>query len=249
MSIQSKNLAQSEYLRLTDQLARKLAVTETILRNRAQFFAEIRDQVGLPAKIQALFVSSIAFMAIYGGVMGSTHSLWQALSSAIKMPLLFLVTSIICLPTLYFFNTLFGARLTLSQTLTLILTPLTVIAILLFSFAPITLFFLLTTSGYQFFKLLNVAFFSVSGAIGMTFFAYGMRTVSTAAEQTPGTRRLILLIWIILFAFVGSQMAWTLRPLIGYPNAPFELIRQFGGNFYTDILASIGEFLGFIIRR
>jgi hypothetical protein len=249
MNIQSKRLAQPDYGRLTGRLAEKLAVTETILRNRAQFFAEVRDQVDLPAKIQSLFVSSIAFMAIYGAVMGSTQGLWQALSSGVKMPLLFLVTSLICLPTLYFFNTLFGSRLTLSQTLTLILTPMTVIAILLFSFAPITLFFMLTTFGYQFFKLLNVAFFTVSGVVGMAFFTYGMRAVSTTSDQSPGMRRYILLIWIVLFAFVGSQMAWTLRPFIGYPDAPFELIRQFGGNFYGDILVSLGEFLGFIVVR
>jgi len=31
------------------------------------------------------------------------------------------------------------------------------------------------------------------------------------------------------YGLVGSQMAWTLRPYVGYPGAPFELIRQFGG--------------------
>ena len=46
---------------------------------------------------------------------------------------------------------------------------------------------------------------------------------------------------------VGPQMSWTLRPFVGYPGANFELIREFGGNFYTNILYSIGEILGFLV--
>jgi hypothetical protein len=70
-------------------------------------------------------------------------------------------------------------------------------------------------------------------------------------EEDEGVRlrRLTLLFWICLYAFVGSQMAWTLRPFIGDPNYGFELIRQTGGNFYTNVWFSLGEFLGFVIVR
>ena len=54
---------------------------------------------------------------------------------------------------------------------------------------------------------------------------------------------------IVLYAFVGSQMAWTLRPFIGAPSMKFELFRQLGGNFYSNIFASIGEMLGFFVVR
>jgi hypothetical protein len=62
-------------------------------------------------------------------------------------------------------------------------------------------------------------------------------------------RGLVMYVWIVLYAFVGSQMAWTLRPFIGYPDAKFELIRELGGNFYSNILLSVGEILGFLIVR
>jgi hypothetical protein len=55
--------------------------------------------------------------------------------------------------------------------------------------------------------------------------------------------------WTVIYCFVGSQVAWTLRPFVGFPGAPFELFRQLGGNFYTNVLASLGEILGFIIVR
>ncbi|MFK7803884.1 MAG: actin-binding WH2 domain-containing protein [Anaerolineae bacterium] len=227
-----------------------LAIIETILRNRTHFFHEIRDGIGLSEKMRAMLVSSLIFFALYGGVMGSTHSLWQALSSAVKLPVMFLATLFICAPTLYFFNVLFGSNQSISQNIALILTAITVTAVLLLSFAPITLFFLLTTSQYQFFKLLNVVIFSASGMMGVVFLAQGMRIVASdrgGGQDGASSRRWVLRMWMFLYAFVGSQLAWTIRPFIGAPSIPFELFRQLGGNFYTNIFASIGEILGFVI--
>nr|MBC7245186.1 actin-binding WH2 domain-containing protein [Chloroflexota bacterium] len=226
-----------------------LAVIETILRNRYHFFIEIRDGVGLGAKMRAMLVSSIIFLALYGAVLGSTHSLWQALSSAVKMPILFLATLVVCSPTLYFFNVLFGSNQSLTQNVSLILTAITVTAVLLLSFTPIVLFFLLTTSGYQFFKLLNVGICAISGWMGVMFLSQGMRIVSAAGKEGASARRNVVRLWILLYGFVGSQMAWTLRPFIGAPSMKFELFRQLGGNFYANIFASIGELLGFFIVR
>lgn len=224
-------------------------IVERILRSRYDFFEEIREGQDLQAKMKAMVVSCVAFLALYGAVMGSTHSLWQTLSSGAKLPLLFLATLLVCAPSLYFFNLLFGSNQSLSQNLTLILTAITVTSVLLLSFAPITLFFLLTTSEYQFFKLLNVAIFAISGLMGIVFLYQGMRVVSPPTEEGAGARKWILILWMFVYAFVGSQMAWTLRPFIGAPNTPFELFRQLGGNFYSNVLYSMGEILGFLIVR
>jgi hypothetical protein len=226
-----------------------LAVIETILRNRHHFFIEIRDGVGLRGKMRAMLISSIIFLAMYGAVLGSTHSLWQALSSAAKLPILFLATLVVCSPTLYFFNVLFGSNQSLTQNVVLILTAITVTSVLLLSFTPIVLFFLLTTSGYQFFKLLNVGICAVSGWMGVLFLSQGMRIVAAAGKEGASARSNVVRLWIVLYAFVGSQMAWTLRPFIGAPSMKFELFRQLGGNFYSNIFASIGEMLGFFVVR
>ena len=226
-----------------------LAIIETILRNRRLFFAEIREGVDLEQKMRAMLVSSIIFFALYGAVMGSTHSLLQALSSAVKLPLLFLATLVVCSPTLYFFNLIFGSNQSLSQNFALILTAITVTAVLLLSFSPIVLFFLLTTRQYQFFKLLNVGVFTVSGIVGVIFLTQGMRIVSASGKEGAQARGAVVRLWILVYAFVGSQMAWTLRPFIGAPSMQFELFRQLGGNFYANIFASIGEILGFVTVR
>ena len=226
-----------------------LTVVESILRDRRYFFAEIRDGIEISQKINAMFVSCITFFALYGAVLGSTSTLWQTLSSTVKLPILFLATLIICAPTLYFFNILFGSNQSLNQNIALMMTAITVTSVLLLSFAPISLFFLLTTddSQYQFFKLLNVVIFSIAGTVGTMFLAQGMRIVSGTDDAGARQRRLVMRIWMVVYGFVGSQLAWTIRPFIGAPGEDFELFRQLGGNFYADIWSSIGEILGFLI--
>ncbi len=224
-------------------------IVEKILRNRINFFNEIREGIDIPGKLRAMVISSITFFALYGAVMGSTHSLWQTLSSGVKLPILFLVTLFVCVPSLYFFSLLFGSNQSLSQGLAVILTGITVTSVLLLSCAPITLFFILSTSQYQFFKLLNVTIFSIAGLMGIIFIYQGMKVVSGQELEGASTRKWVLFFWMFVYAFVGGQMAWTIRPFIGAPNTQFELFRQLGGNFYSDIFRSIGEFLGYLIVR
>ncbi len=243
---QTSNRAAKHGLRIQVQ---DYSVVEKILRNRKQFFNDIREGVGLTEKIKAMLVSSITFFALYGAVMGASHSLWQTLSSAVKLPILFVVTLFVCVPSLYFFSLLFGSNQSLGQSFAVILTAITVTSVLLLSCAPITLFFLLTTSQYQFFKLLNVAIFAVAGFMGIVFLYQGMQIVSAAEKEGSGSRQMVLFLWMFVYAFVGSQMAWTIRPFIGDPHSNFELFRQLGGNFYTNILQSIGEILGYLIIR
>ena len=53
----------------------------------------------------------------------------------------------------------------------------------------------------------------------------------------------LLYIWILLFGFVGTQLAWTLRPFFGDPGRPFALFRKIEGTFYMDIIRTIAHLL------
>jgi hypothetical protein len=61
-----------------------------------------------------------------------------------------------------------------------------------------------------------------------------------AGGQTPPSMTL-LYIWILLFGFVGTQLAWTLRPFFGSPGKPFSLYREIDGNFYAEIFKTISH--------
>ncbi|MBW4685989.1 MAG: actin-binding WH2 domain-containing protein [Komarekiella atlantica HA4396-MV6] len=224
----------------------QFGVLVNLLRDRQGFLEEIRQEVRLQNKISSLFVSSSIFFAIYGAIIGASHSWAQAVSGAIKLPAFYLLTLIICFPTLFFFNVLFGSRSSIQQHFVVLLTSVSVISVLLFSLAPVTLFFLITTpDSYQFFKLLNVLIFGITGIFGVRFLYEGMQLLSQQDEVGKKTRTTILRSWLLLYAFVGVQLGWFLRPFFGAPDSKFELFRAVKGNFYLDIVAAISEILGF----
>jgi hypothetical protein len=223
-----------------------LSIVENILRNRRDFFREIRENHEIEYKIGALLLSCFVFLALYGAVMGAAHSVVQSVTSFLKVPTLFLATLAICVPSLHYFNILFGSKQSVLQTIAVILTGVATTSVLLFSLAPITLFFLLSSSQYPFFKLLNVAFFALAGCLGVVFLSQGLRIVTEASEDDGiHTRRRIFMLWVLLYGFVGSQMAWTLRPFLGEPGNPYYLFQELGGNFYSDVRPSILQLLGF----
>lgn len=221
------------------------AVLIGLLRDRQAFLEEIRQGVRLPSKIISLLVCSSLFLAIYGGIIGAYHSWMQALSSAVKLPALYLITLLICLPTLFFANIIFGSKRTFGQHFALVLTAVSVTSVLLFSFAPITLFFLITTNNYQFLILLNVILFGLTGFVGITSLYQATSLVLEQDDEGSKTRQKILQFWLFLYAFVGSQLGWTLRPFFGTPDSVFQLFREREGNFYLSVFQSLGYLLGF----
>jgi hypothetical protein len=220
------------------------SVLITLLRDRKEFIDEVRQEIRLNSKITSLLISSSLLFAIYGAVIGAFAGPLQALSSAAKLPALYLITLIICLPTLYFFNIIFGSKLSLEQHFVILLGAAAIISILLFSFAPVTLFFLATIDNYEFFKLLNVVIFGITGFLGINFLYHGLQALSHQDSVGQATRTQILQAWLILYAFVGSQLGWTLRPFFGAPGEPFELFRDMQGNFYLNVIQSILDILG-----
>jgi len=59
--------------------------------------------------------------------------------------------------------------------------------------------------------------------------------------QTTPPSMTLLYVWILLFGFVGTQLAWTLRPFFGSPGMKFSLYRDIDGNFYAEIIRSLAD--------
>ncbi len=73
----------------------------------------------------------------------------------------------------------------------------------------------------------------------------GKRTTRADADQTEGAvARRLFRVWLIVYALVGAQMGWILRPFIGSPDLPFTWFRQRGGNVFVDVLRTVAEMLG-----
>ncbi len=221
---------------------RIFAMSEWIMRDRVSFFDEVRTRHNLGPKLRSMVLSTIIYLALYGVVMGISNSWQQAAMSALKLPMLFLVTLLICLPTLYFFNLLYGSQLTFTQTAALMMAAVTVTAALTLAFASITLFFWLTVPDYGFFILLNVGVLAITAWWGLSFLRQGMRYIQRGAQARMGR---ILAVWILIYGFVGTQMGWALKPFFGAPGQPFEIIRYTEGTFYTSVFRLLTRLLGF----
>ncbi len=208
------------------------------LRDPDGFFQGIREEKEVKDKAIKLALISVISLMTYGFTVGLAKSPLQALSSAVKLPILFLLTMTFCLPSLYFFSlTLLRTPLNMLQVQTVVLAGIAVTSFLLLGLAPISLFFVITSSNYPFFQLLAVCFVGLSALIGVYFLWRGMTLIELNSEETHsrlGQR--ILVLWFILYAFVGTQMTWRLSPFIGRPEDPFYLLKPSRDNFYVDVL-------------
>jgi hypothetical protein len=49
--------------------------------------------------------------------------------------------------------------------------------------------------------------------------------------------------WVIILAFIGIQLAWNFRPFLGDRGRPFELFREYEGNFYAALIYSARQLM------
>ena len=216
------------------------AYVDGILRHRESYFTSIFENRYVPRQIFMLLMIIIALSGFHGLIMGTSSGILQMLSSAVKVPVLYLLTLVVCYPVLYVVNVIMGSRLSFLQTLALILLAVAMNAILLASCTPIVLFFTITGADYHFLKLLHVLIFAFSGAWAMLGLWRGLLAMCETSNLYPKQAVRILQIWIIVFAFVGSQMAWSLRPFVGSPQLEFQVFREGQeGNFYKGVWSSV----------
>lgn len=207
-------------------------------------------------------------MGLYSLRAGAWPGMAQILSSGIKLPFLYLLTIGITLPSLYVFGTLLGLRLKRRSLLRAILASTAVMAVTAASLAPILGFFTLSTRSYGFMVLLNVLLLGIAGIAGLAVLLRALgqgpqpAPATTPARQrqspptmpppppdhvnTPAPRPIkarrplgpVLFVWLVLFASVGAQGGWVLRPFIGAPGQPFALFRATEGTVLDGIFGA-----------
>jgi hypothetical protein len=131
-----------------------------------------------------------------------------------------------------------GSSMSVYQMANIILSGFIVFSTIALSFAPIVIFFMITTDNYSFLKLLHVAIFAFSGIFTVKTIINGLTFCCEKKNIYPKLGMNIFKIWIVIFAFVSSQLAWNLRPFVGSGDLPFELFRERQGNFYVPVLQS-----------
>src|SRR5665647_2619999 len=146
----------------------------------------------------------LLFSFIYGIVMGSYNGLQQSLVTGVKLPCLIFLSLLICFPALFVIQYMIGSTMTIYQMANIILSGFFVFSTIALSFAPIVIFFMITSDNYSFLKLLHVSIFIFSGIFAVKTIINGLSFSCEKKNIYPKLGMNIFKIWIIIFAFVSS---------------------------------------------
>lgn len=159
----------------------------------------------------------------YGGVMGAFGGRpLQVAYSAVKVPLLLLATLALGLPTYFILNTLLGVRSDFAAAWRAVVASQAGFTIILLSLAPFTTLWYASTTHYRASILFNAAMFAIASVGAQEILR---RSYLPLVARNPNHRRLFRA-WLVLYAFVGIQMGYTLRPFIGDPGQPVGFFRE-----------------------
>jgi hypothetical protein len=220
-----------------------LTGTDDILRNRGW-----AARPGLSFEVVLwLGVYMSVSSAGYGLVMGSYASVvgdrpwqeqaWQALYSASKVPLLLVATFAISLPSYSVLSTLFGLRDDLADVIRALIATQAALAIILISLVPFTCLCYASLGGaandYTVAVTFNGVMFATASLSAQVLLRRHFRPLIARNRR----HRWMFWIWILIYAFVGIQMAWVLRPFIGSPEARVAFLREDAwSNAYLAVL-------------
>jgi hypothetical protein len=186
----------------------------------------------------------------YGAVMATfsltTTRLPLVVFGTIKVPILFGCTMFLAIPGFYVLNALRGVGADFGKVLSLLLGYQLRVAVILAALAPITALINLsvTAEAYQLVQFWNSLAFLTAATVAQLRFA----TQARELVKRDFRHRLLLRVWTVLYAFVGIQMAWTLRPFIGSPDRGVGFFREGKlDNAYVQIFEIFRELLGSIL--
>lgn len=212
---------------------------DDVLRRRPGMAQARGSDLATLAKLIAVFG------LLYGAVMGSFGGVFSAaalqmLYSAVKVPLLLLATFALSMPFFFVANSLMGLRRDFGEAVRAILATQAGLAIVLASLAPITMLWYASASQYQ----AAIAFNGLMFLVATLSAQWILRTYYRPLIQRNAAHRWMLRVWMIVYSFVGIQMAWMLRPFIGDPDSPVQFFREESwGNAYVVVVRVLWQAL------
>jgi len=170
----------------------------------------------------------LAALLVVGGILyGAAMGLFggrplQSVFSASKVPMLFVVTTLVCLPNFFVVNTLLGLREDFAAALRGVIAAQATGAICLAAFGPLTLVFYASSGNYDQAIVVNGLMFLLGTVAGQVTLARHYRPLIARSRR----HRIGQVTWVVLYVFVAVQLAWVLRPFVGSPNIPTRFFRE-----------------------
>ena len=181
-----------------------------------------------------------AVMGTFGGVRGERAL--QLLYAGLKVPLLLLVTFGLSLPSFFVLNTLLGVRDDFPIVLRGLAATQAGLTIVLASLAPFTAFWYASSADYRQALAFNALVFAAASIAAQALLRRWYRPL---VARNP-RHRVLLRAWLVIYAFVGIQMAWVLRPFVGHPGGPTRFFRYGAawGNAYEHVAETLWQAVG-----
>lgn len=213
-----------------------VAAAETLLRTRDPG----RHIAG--AGFWQLFTLLVVGGFFYGAVMGGFMLRpMQMLYSGLKVPILLTASSFVCLPSFFVINTLLGLRDDFSTVVRGIVSAQLCMAVVLASLAPFTALAYLSSSDYPFAVSFNGVMFLLASIASQV----QLRRVYRPLVEKDPRHRLARRTWLVLYIFVTIQLAWMLRPFIGWSGMATTFLRDgVWDNAYVVVASTVWRLLG-----
>jgi hypothetical protein len=206
--------------------------------------ATVSDSAEGSVRVRHGVVMVIAGGFLYGAAMGAfggRTATVQMTYAAVKVPMLIVVTAALALPSFFVLNSLLGLRSDFGEVLRALAVTQAAVAIILACLAPYTLLWYALTLDYHEALLFNAAMFAAASLSAQ----WVLRRSYGPLIARNSRHRVLLRVWICLYAFVGIQMGWVLRPFIGQPGRPATFFREGAwGNAYVYVYDTVLEVVG-----
>lgn len=190
----------------------------------------------------------IAGAGLFGAAVGSWRAPIQSLYTAIKLPLILLLTSMGNGLLNAMLAPLLGVNLSVRQSLLAVLMSFTIAAAILGAFSPLLCFLIwntpplatgatTNTSAHSLVLLSETTIIAFAGIAANVRLLQLLRQLSGSASAA----RKVLFAWLAGNLLLGSQLAWNLRPFVGSPGLPVQFLRDdpFHGSFYEAIFRAL----------
>jgi hypothetical protein len=194
----------------------------------------------------------IAGAGLFGAALGSWRAPTQALFTAIKLPLILLLTALGNGLLNAMLAPLLGLNLSLRQSLFAVLMSFTIAAAILGAFSPLLYFLIWNTppmaSGAQWeTSAHSLILLSETAMIAFAGIAANVRLLQLLQSLSGNATiaRKVLFAWLAGNLLLGSQLSWNLRPFVGAPHLPVEFLRPnaFEGNFFETLFNALRHLL------
>lgn len=160
--------------------------------------------------------------ALHGFALGATSGhVLLAVWSAVKVPLLLLLSSTITLPSFYVLHAVLGLRDDLRAACQGLWGAQAALALALGALAPLVGFLALSITDPYLLTLADGALFALAVGVGQVVLRRHYRPLLARDPR----HRVTLTCWAVLYVFFAIQLAWVLRPFLGTPGYPVEFLR------------------------